>query len=119
MKKAALLFLLTVPVSQALATIETIPASQLEERDGVYYQVYENHPYTGRVVGKYYNGKIRLESHYKDGVKHGKETTWYQNGTPRKESNYKEGERHGEWISWDKDQKVLFHRNYDEGRSIY
>ncbi len=119
MKGMMLLVVLMLVSAQAFSALQTIDASRIEVRDGVSYDTVSNLPFTGRAVGKFYDGEIRSEAFYKDGLKDGPETVWYQNGTLRKESNYKEGIRHGEWTSWDKNQKVLFHRNYNEGERVY
>ena len=81
MKKATILLVLSLaPFTEGLASVKTIPAKELVEKDGVFYALNDVTPYTGRVVGEYHDGQIRFESHYQDGIKNGKETTWYTNG---------------------------------------
>lgn len=118
MKGMVLLLSLLLTSIHATAALETIEVSQLEVRDGISYDMLSNEPFTGRVIGRFYNGEIRSEVFYRNGLKDGPETTWYQNGGLRKESNYKEGLRHGEWTSWDRNQRVLFHRIYNEGERV-
>ena len=99
-------------VGESLATNNTINVSELTERDGKYYEIGRDIPYTGRVIGNYYDGQLRSETHYKDGLKDGKEVSWYTNGNVRRELQYKNGERDGEWISWDENQRITFRHSY-------
>ena len=98
---------------ETLATTSTIRVSDLTEKDGKYYELGHDNPYTGRVIGKFYDGQIRSEAHYKNGLKDGKEINWYSNGNLRKEFEYKNGMRHGTWRTWNLNQQVLFEHNYN------
>jgi len=115
MKNLFKVAVLMMPFGVSQANIDSVPITQLEERQGVVYELYDDQPFTGRAVSRFFDGTIRSEVYFKDGLKNGVEKTWFQNGALRKSFEYREGERHGEWTSWDENQRVLFHRNYDKG----
>jgi hypothetical protein len=48
------------------------------------------------------NGKLKSETHYKDGMKEGLRIKWYENGKKKSEGNFKNGLQHGLWIWWNK-----------------
>lgn len=97
---------------------QSISVSELEERDGLQYRIISTIPYTGKVIGRFYDGRIRSEINYKNGKKDGKSTTWYENGRIRLECGYKEGKRHGQWIKRDANGQVQFQRRYKDGRRV-
>lgn len=120
MKRAIMLFCITCAgIGAGNANAQTVSIGELVERGGVFYQENSEQPYTGRVVSKYVDGQLRLESYYSDGRKDGVETSWYEDGSVRRESGYKDGERHGEWTHWDTNHRPTFHRRYDEGERLY
>jgi antitoxin component YwqK of YwqJK toxin-antitoxin module len=98
---------------------QSIPESQLEERDGLQYRISSTEPYSGKTVGMFYSGQMRSETSYKNGKKDGKSTTFYENGRLRLESSYKDGKRDGQWIKRDANGQVQFHRFYRAGRKVH
>ena len=46
------------------------------------------------------NGKLRSETHYKKGLRHGLETTWYESGEKESEYNHKNNNLEGLATSW-------------------
>ncbi len=42
--------------------------SQLEERDGVYYLIETNQPYTGKIVSRHLNGEVNTIMHIENGA---------------------------------------------------
>ena len=115
------LLLLAIIISSplAVASMNVISANDLFDKNGITYNRKTNEPFSGRAVGKFYNGQPRSEAVYDNGIKDGEETIWYMNGKVRKKAAYKDGVRHGEWTTWDRDQRVLFHQNYQKGDRVY
>jgi len=52
---------------------------------------YNNRPFTGHCYEYYTNGRLKYECNYKNGIKHGNETTYYDNGQKRLVKNFNEG----------------------------
>ncbi len=46
------------------------------------------------------NGKVKSETPYANGKKHGLETWWWDNGKKRSEEMRRDGKRHGVWTYW-------------------
>ncbi len=97
------------------ADSKSIDESQLEERDGLYYEYAAKTPYTGAVTVKFYDGKPRQEYHLKNGKKDGSAISWYANGRLRMQSSYKDGKRDGRWVKWDKNGQIQFQKVYKDG----
>ncbi|MCS5423083.1 MULTISPECIES: hypothetical protein [Psychrilyobacter] len=53
---------------------------QLHYKNGVYYEINKETPYTGKVIGYYENGQIRAKSNWKDGKRNGEGIYYYENG---------------------------------------
>ena len=98
---------------------QSIPESQLEERDGLQYRMSSTEPYTGKTVGRFYSGQMRSETNYKNGKKDGKSNTFFENGRLRLEASYKDGKRDGQWIKRDANGQVQFHRFYRAGTKVH
>jgi antitoxin component YwqK of YwqJK toxin-antitoxin module len=54
--------------------------SQLQERNGLFYKINSETPYSGRMVDTYPNGQKKKECTYKAGKIEGAVTAWYENG---------------------------------------
>jgi antitoxin component YwqK of YwqJK toxin-antitoxin module len=61
----------------------------------------------------YWNGHIKSETNYKNGVKNGKETEWYYEETKQSETNYKNGYTQGKSIFWSKKGTIMRIGNND------
>lgn len=119
LKSVMLLLVLAALSFGALASVQSISESQLQEQDGLYYAQNTDKPFTGRVVVRFYDGRIRSETYYKDGKKDGTSTAWFSDGQVKEISNYKEGQRDGEWTMWNRARQVLFHHVYSNGAPVF
>ena len=62
----------THPVFIIIASCsKEIPSDRLVERNGIYYEVNSQTPFSGRVVSYYGNGQLKYKGNYKDGEKDG------------------------------------------------
>ena len=71
-------------------------------RDGLFYEVNSETPFTGAAVSKYENGQKHSEGTLKDGKPEGLVTAWYENGQKWVETTYKDGKRVS-LKSWDEE----------------
>jgi hypothetical protein len=98
--------------------IQSIDESQMVERDGLCYEFDGTTLLTGKVTGKFYSGKPRLETHYKDGKKDGSSTSWFETGKVRMQSSYKDGKRDGRWVKWNANGQIQFQKIYKNGMRV-
>ena len=119
--------------------LETINGRKLNFRDGTYYKVNSENPFTGKIV--FDEGWTVEEANIKDGKRHGTATYWsrdkkqtsqliYKQGEPwdgtltewnvlnRKslEKNYQDGKRHGTHTSWHESGQKRWETNYKDGK---
>ena len=72
---------------------------QLQDRNGLYYLVNEDKPFTGEVVS-YVNGKIEFEGDVKNGLREGLWTYYYPTGQKKIEGLFTDGLKEGTWNYW-------------------
>ena len=72
-----------------------IPFDQLVEREGIYYEVNSQTPFSGRVVSYYENGRLEEKANYKDGKEDGLWEYYFENGQLQGKGNYKDGKEDG------------------------
>jgi antitoxin component YwqK of YwqJK toxin-antitoxin module len=92
-----------------------VSISQIEEREGLIYQIGKSHPFSGRVVGYIAKQNVRISAEYRNGVKHGLFQEWYPNGTLKSSLVYEEGEKEGEAVSYYQDGQIKSLRHYTGG----
>jgi uncharacterized protein len=78
---------------------EKMNFSKLQDRNGLYYLVNSQKPYSGEVVS-YANGNIEFEGQIENGLREGLWVYYYPSGQKKMEGNYKEGLKDGNWTSW-------------------
>ena len=88
----------------------------LIEREGVFYTIDKNKPYSGKVFSLYDDGKIKNEGTLKDGKKDGLNTNWYENGQKSKEETYKGGKEDRSWTTWYKNGQKKFEGISKDGK---
>ena len=82
----------------ASCTPSDIPHEKLEERQGVFYEVNSQIPYSGPIKTYYDNTFILLrEGNYIDGKKEGLWQNYYKDGRLASEGNYIDGKKEGLW----------------------
>ena len=60
-----------------------IPSDQLVERNGIYYEVNSQTPFSGRVVSYHENGQLKWKRNYKDGNRDGLSELYGEDGQLR------------------------------------
>ena len=81
---------------------------KIQVRNGVFYEVNQEAPFTGLSQDFYPSGQKKAEVSYKDGKLHGAQATWHENGQKSLEANFKDAKKHGVEAAWyDNGQKLL------------
>ena len=62
------------------------------------------------------NGKKKIESEMKNGLKNGKSMSWYENGAKESEEEFKDNIRNGKTIFWYENGKLRSDTEYKEGK---
>ena len=78
---------------------EKMNFSKLQDRNGLYYLVNEDKPYSGEIVS-YFNGKPDFEGQIENGLREGLWIYYFPSGQKKMEGSYKEGLKDGNWTSW-------------------
>jgi antitoxin component YwqK of YwqJK toxin-antitoxin module len=78
---------------------EKMNFNKLQDRNGLYYLVNEDKPYSGEIVS-YFNGKPDFEGQIENGLRVGIWVFYYPSGQKKMEGSYKEGLKDGNWTSW-------------------
>lgn len=115
---------------------EIVGFEQLVPRNGLFYEVGSEDPFTGTVVtyhangqkkvaGEYFEGKregtwvewfekgnMKSESRWHDNEQDGKWTRWYENGQMQEEGEYRNGEKDGKWSAWYENGQAKFAGQY-------
>ena len=61
------------------------------------------------------NGKLKSETHYKNGENDGPKTVWYKSGKKKYLKHYKNGIENGLRKEWDEDGTLTYEGNYIDG----
>ena len=90
----------------------------LIEREGVFYTIDKNKPYSGKVFSLYDDGNKESEWTLKDGRLDGLYTLWYKSGRKWLENIYKDGKLDGLSTYWDRKEQLDTKRTYKNGELI-
>lgn len=91
---------------------DVIDSKYLIIKNGVYYKVGENRPFTGKTYTYNERKEIVSEKHYKNGKLNGPYIYWYNDGHVM-EGNYKDGIESGTWTLFDENGNEISHKNYN------
>ena len=87
-------------VAETKPKTEGVNENELEYREGFYYLLDSDTPYTGNSFTLWKNGQKQVEGNYKDGKPDGLWLKWHKNGQKRSEENWKDGKPNGLWVNW-------------------
>lgn len=73
---------------------------QLQEREGIFYEINQEKPFTGVAFKKYENGQFAQKTEFKKGKQNGKSTTWNEQGEMTSEYSFKDGVAHGAFVNY-------------------
>jgi uncharacterized protein len=97
MKK--ILFSSMILLILAACSADRVQFGQLQDRNGIFYLINSDKPYSGEVVN-YVGGKVDFEGRVENGLRESTWTYFYPNGQKKMEGNYKEGLKDGTWTYW-------------------
>ena len=103
------------PKDEPVVPVRVITNDELEDRNGIAYEVDQATPFTGLGQDFHSNGQKQSEVNYKDGVRHGVRTDWYKNGNKWLEMKFKDGKQHGVKTWWRENGKKKSDLNYKDG----
>jgi hypothetical protein len=107
----------------------------LVQREGIYYQKFNNVPFTGKLTGReqgsfkngkeegawvgyHKNGQLWYEGNYKNGKSEGTWTEYHTNGQLWSKGNYKNGRLDGVWVVYSRDGQLYSKDTYKDMRKI-
>ena len=93
-----------------------ISSDQLQERNGIYYVINKDKPYSGKVIATYDNEQRRFEKEYKDGRLNGVSVNWYSNGQNKSEISYKAGKQSGTFKKWYENGQQTAEGSYNDNK---
>jgi len=93
-----------------------IRESQVQDRNGTWFEINQDAPFTGQVVGFFQNRQKRIESNYLAGRLHGARSEWFENGQKQRVSAFDQGRLHGVETTWFRDGAKAMETQYQAGR---
>ena len=106
------------PVAETKPKTEGVNLEELEFREGFYYLLDSDTPYTGKSFALWKNGQKAEEGNYKDGKPDGLVVGWYKNGKKQFESNYKDGKGDGLWTHWNENGQKFSEKNFKDDKPV-
>jgi antitoxin component YwqK of YwqJK toxin-antitoxin module len=108
--------LILVCLAVLIGCEKAIDTEQLQERQGIFYEVNSTEPFTGTVVDLYETGQKQSERNYVGGKLEGLATEWYQNGQKHREQNYVDGKQAGLSTLWHESGQKEGEGNFADGK---
>ena len=93
-----------------------LPIDQLVERQGIYYEINSEVPYTGRVTDTHQNGQISTTGSYKDGKQDGPWEIYHENGQLERKGSYKDDEIDGPLETYYPNGNLMMRILYKNGK---
>ena len=107
----------------------------LLEKDGLYYEINSDVPFTGEVTGSvvgnfkngkpegewieyYENGGLLSKGNYKNGELDGEFLYYYENGQLKEKGNFKDGKKEGEYLNYYQNGQLKRTEIYKDGELI-
>jgi len=95
-----LLLIIPLVLSLISCSAREIDYEQIQDKDGIFYAVDENKPYSGKVTGFYPNGQLKGDGVLVNGKLDGLIRDWYENGLLSAEVTYVDGKLDGVNRRW-------------------
>ena len=94
---------------------EIIGFEQLVPRDGIFYEVGSEDPFTGTVVTYHANGQKKVAGEYFEGKREGRWGEWYEKGNVKSEGEWRNNEKVGKWTYWHENGQIQEAGEYRDG----
>lgn len=114
MKK--ILFTIAALVLFANCMNKEIDISQKQIRNGVVYTINQETPYTGKVIGKYENGQIKIKENFKNGKYDGEQLSYFENGQIKEKINFENGVAVGTYYEYHKNGEIAYTGTFFNGK---
>ncbi|MDO6445330.1 DUF1566 domain-containing protein [Colwellia sp. 1_MG-2023] len=95
-----------------------ISTSKLQDRNGVFFEVGSQTPFTGVAIQYFTNKQVHHKTQYKDGKRDGYFERWYSNGMQEYALYYKGGEFNGNYKQWYKNGALAIEAEFVAGKII-
>ena len=95
---------------------EPVNGETLIDRNGLFYEVNGQKPYTGDVFELYKDGSRKSSGTLKGGKNNGLSTGWYENGQKEGETTFKNGELDGLTTVWYENGQKMVEGTYKNGK---
>lgn len=89
--------------------------NELQNRNGVFYNVNAQTPFSGKFYQNFKNGQLQEEGAFKKGLLQGKFVQYYPNGQVRVQTNYIDGKLDGQFVSFYENGERKADLNYKNG----
>ena len=93
-----------------------VPSDQLVERDGLYYEVNSQKPFSGSSVNYFDNGTLENKLNFKDGKLDGLIESYFENGQLNLKGNYINGLEDKLFLSYFDNGQLESKRNWKDGK---
>lgn len=95
-----------------------VDAEQLQLRDGVYYALDEEVPYSGRITEHHPNGQLSSEMTVVNGLPDGLAQRWYENGQLMGKLAFVHGKPEGLNHWWHENGQLMLESTYNNGKGV-
>ena len=93
-----------------------IDAEQLQDRQGIGYEVNSTEPFTGTVISRYENGQKKSEGNFVAGKPEGIDSRWYEGGQKKLQARWAAGQLEGIATKWNENGQKKSEANYVSGQ---
>ena len=93
--------------------------NKLQHKNGLFYEIENQKPFTGKSKDSYANGHLKAEINYKNGEFEGPYKSYYENGHLNAEGNYKNGQLEGPYKGYYENGQLKAEGNYKNGELIF
>ncbi len=115
--KKHIIYLLTISLFVVSCKEKVTDFSQLQDRNGLFFLMNTDKPFSGKVVAKS-NGILEFEGSFKDGLRTGNWVYYYPNGQKQTEGVFVDGAKDGQWPIWKENGVLDYYEIYKYGNLI-
>ena len=112
------LIIVSLPLLLGGCGEKSVNEEELEEREGIYYLVGSDTPYTGKSFALWENGQQKSKINYKKGKEDGLFVMWHENGQKMVEGKMKNGKWEELVNEWHKNGQKKSEQNYKDGKPV-
>ena len=111
------LFVSLFCMTSSISYSETLSLKDLVKRNNIYYQKFQNNPFTGKI--ETYEGSLFYREYFKYGKRDGKYEIYdNRDGTIVLSGNFTKGEKSGTWLDFKSNGHIFIKRQYLNGKLI-